>query len=178
MASFFRLSHFFRPATQPSKQPASQANSQAAGQPTSQPASQPSSQAAKQPASQPTKQPSSQPANRPASQPASHGGRVAPHALEICVKGIDSATSKSQYELCVYRRTGRAPCSTRTLVVNEIAASEAPEQQREDRHPHEPGQLASEQISSEKCVNGRAGREPRSMGMFVVNEIVASETPE
>ena len=57
----------------------------------------------------------------------------------------------------------------RTLVVNEIAASEAPEQQREDRHPHEPGQLESEQIASEKCVIGRAGRAPHSMRTFVVN---------
>ena len=59
-----------------------------------------------------------------------------------------------------------------------MLASEAPEQQREDRHPHEPGQLKSQQISLEKCVNGRAGRAPRSMGTLVVNEIVASDTPE
>ena len=62
--------------------------------------------------------------------------------------------------------------------MSEVVASEAPEQQREDRHPHEPGQLKSQQIASEKCVNGRAGRAPRSMGTLVVNEIVASETPE
>ena len=30
----------------------------------------------------------------------------------------------------------------------------------------------------EKCVNDRAGRAPRCMGALVVNEIVASETPE
>ena len=60
----------------------------------------------------------------------------------------------------------------------EVLASEAPEQQREDRHPHEQGQLKSQQISSQKCVNGRAGGAPRSMGTLVVNEIVASETPE
>ena len=59
-----------------------------------------------------------------------------------------------------------------------MLASEAPEQQREDRHPHEIGQLKSQQISWEKCVNGRAGGAPRSMGTLVVNEIVASETPE
>ena len=62
--------------------------------------------------------------------------------------------------------------------MSEMLASEAPEQQREDRHPHEPGQLKSQQIASEKCVIGRAGRAPRSMRTFVVNEILASETPE
>ena len=62
--------------------------------------------------------------------------------------------------------------------MSEVVASEAPEQQREDRHPHEQGQLKSQQISSQKCVNGRAGGAPRSMGTLVVNEIVASETPE
>ena len=59
-----------------------------------------------------------------------------------------------------------------------MLASEAPEQQREDSHPHEQGQLESQQISSQKYVNGRGRRAPRSMGMRVVNEIVASETPE
>ena len=59
-----------------------------------------------------------------------------------------------------------------------MLASEAPEQQCEDRHPHEIGQLKSQQISWQKCANGRAGGEPRSMGTLVVNEIVASETPE
>ena len=59
-----------------------------------------------------------------------------------------------------------------------MLASETPEQQREDRHPHEQGQLKSQQISSQKCVNGRAGGAPRSMGTLVVNEVVASETPE
>ena len=62
--------------------------------------------------------------------------------------------------------------------MSEVVASEAPEQQREDRHPHEQGQLKSQQIALEKCVIGRAGRAPRSMRMFVVNEVVASETPE
>ena len=62
--------------------------------------------------------------------------------------------------------------------MSEVVASETPEQQREDRHPHEPGQLKSQHISMEKRVNGRAGRAPRSMGTLVVNEIVASETPE
>ena len=59
-----------------------------------------------------------------------------------------------------------------------MVASEAPEQQHEDRHRHDPGQLKSYQISLEKCVNGRAGRAPCSMGTLVVKEIVASETPE
>ena len=59
-----------------------------------------------------------------------------------------------------------------------MLASETPEQQREDRHPHEPGQLKSQQIALEKCVIGRAGGAPRSMGTLVVNGIVASETPE
>ena len=62
--------------------------------------------------------------------------------------------------------------------MSEMLASETPEQRREDRHRHEPGQLKSQQIALEKCVIGRAGRAPRSMRMFVVNEIVASETPE
>ena len=62
--------------------------------------------------------------------------------------------------------------------MSEVVASEAPEQQREDRHPHEPGQLKSQQIASEKCVIGRAGRAPRIMRTLVVNEIVASETLE
>ena len=62
--------------------------------------------------------------------------------------------------------------------MSEVVASEAPEQQREDRHPHEPGQLKSQQIALETCVNGRTGGAPRSMGTLVVNEIVASETPE
>ena len=62
--------------------------------------------------------------------------------------------------------------------MREVVASKGPEQQREDRHPHEPGQFKSQQIASEKCVIGRAGRAPRSMRTFVVNEIVASETPE
>ena len=62
--------------------------------------------------------------------------------------------------------------------MSELVASEAPEQQREDRHPHEPGQLKSHQIASEKCVIGRAGQAPRGMRTFVVNEIVTSETPE
>ena len=59
-----------------------------------------------------------------------------------------------------------------------MLASEAPEQQREDRHPHEQGPHKSQQILLEKCVNGRAGRAPRCMGALVVNEIVASEAPE
>ena len=59
-----------------------------------------------------------------------------------------------------------------------MLASEAPEQQREDRHPHEQGPHKSQQIQLEKCVIGRAGRAPRSMRTFVVNEILASETPE
>ena len=62
--------------------------------------------------------------------------------------------------------------------MREVVASKAPEQQREDRHPLEPGQLKSEQISSEKCVYERGRRAPRSMGTLVVNEVVASETPE
>ena len=62
--------------------------------------------------------------------------------------------------------------------MSEMLASETPEQRREDRHRHEPGQLKSQQIASEKCVIGRAGRAPRSMRTFVVNEIVASETLE
>ena len=62
--------------------------------------------------------------------------------------------------------------------MSEVVASEAPEQQRDDPHPHEPGELKSQQISLEKCVNGPAGRAPRSMGTLVVNEIAASETPE
>ena len=40
------------------------------------------------------------------------------------------------------------------------------------------GQHKSQQIPLEKCVNGRAGRAPRCMGAFVVNETVASETPQ
>ena len=59
-----------------------------------------------------------------------------------------------------------------------MLASEAPEQQREDRHPHEIGQLKSQQISSQKCVNGRAGGAPRSMGELDINERVANEAPE
>ena len=59
-----------------------------------------------------------------------------------------------------------------------MLASEAPEQQREDRHPHEQGPHESQQIQLEKCVNGRAGRAPRCMRAFVVNEILASETPQ
>ena len=59
-----------------------------------------------------------------------------------------------------------------------MVASEAPEQQREDRHPHEPGQLESQQISLEKCLDGPAGRALRIMRTLVVNEIVASEAPE
>ena len=62
--------------------------------------------------------------------------------------------------------------------MSEMLASEALEQQREDRHPHEIGQLKSQQISSQKCVNGRAVAAPRNMGALVVNEIIASETPE
>ena len=62
--------------------------------------------------------------------------------------------------------------------MSEVVASEAPEQQREDRHPHEPGRHKSQQTSLEKCVNGRAGRAPRCMRALLVNEIVASETPE
>ena len=62
--------------------------------------------------------------------------------------------------------------------MSEVVASEAPEQQREDRHPHEPGYRKSKHISLEKCVNGRAGGVPRSMGTLVVNDTVASETPE
>ena len=122
----------FQATRQPSKQPPNGPANQPTGQPANQPTGQAASQPAKQPASQPAKQPSSQPANRPASQPASHGGRVAPHALEICVKGNDSTTSKSQYELeiCVYRRAARAPRSMRTLVVNEIVASETPQHQK------------------------------------------------
>ena len=62
--------------------------------------------------------------------------------------------------------------------MSEMLASETPEQRREDRHRHEPGQLKSQQLASEKCVIGRAGRAPCSMRTFVVNEMVASETPE
>ena len=56
-----------------------------------------------------------------------------------------------------------------------MLASEAPEQQREDRHPDEQGQHKSQQIPLEKRLNGRTGRAPRCMGALVVNEIVASE---
>ena len=62
--------------------------------------------------------------------------------------------------------------------MSEMLASETPEQRREDRHRHEPGQLKSQQISIEKGVNGPAGRALRVMRTLVVNEIVASETPE
>ena len=135
---FLPASHpTFQATSQPSKQPGSGPANQPTGQPANQPTTQPAaSQPAKQPSSQPANQPSSraasQPTGQPANPPASHGGRVAPHALEICVKGNDSTTSKSQYELeiCVYGRAGRAPCSMRTLVVNEIVASETPQHQK------------------------------------------------
>ena len=116
----------------PSNQPGNQPASQPAKQPDSQPANQPTSEPANQPTSQTANQRTSQATTQTANQAHSYGGRVAAFALEICVKGNDSTTSKSQYELeiCVYGRGRRAPRSMRTRVVNEIVASETPEHQK------------------------------------------------
>ena len=64
------------------------------------------------------------------------------------------------------------------LVVNEIVASETPERPMSLTNRHEAGGAKNNKNELEKCVNGRAGRAPRCMGAFVVNEIVASETPQ
>ena len=64
------------------------------------------------------------------------------------------------------------------LVVNEIVASEAPERPTSSTKRHEAGGAKNSKNELEICVNGRAGRAPQRMGALVVNEIVASETPE
>ena len=64
------------------------------------------------------------------------------------------------------------------LLVNEIVASEAPERPTSSTKRHEAGGAKNSKNELEICVNGRAGRAPQRMGALVVNEIVASETPE
>ena len=116
--------------------------------------------------SQPANPPANQPANQPTSQPASRqeaGG---------------AKNSKNDMEKCVNGHAGPAPRCMRALVVNEIVASEAPERPTSSKKRHEAGRAKNSKNELEKCVNGREGRAPRCMGAFLVNEIVASETPE
>ena len=80
-------------------------------------------------------------------------------------------------EKCVNDRAGRAPCCMGALV-NEIVASETPERSMSLQNRHEAGAPKNNKITLQKYVSERAGRAPRCMGTLLVNEIVASETPE